>query len=432
MATYSSYDAIVIGGGPAGSAAAAVLAQRGRKVVLLEKEKFPRYHIGESLIPYTYYPLKRIGMIDQMKQSHFPKKYSVQFVSISGKQSQPFYFSQQLHHEAADTWQVLRSEFDQMLLNNARSKGAEVMEETLVRETIEESGSVSGVTAVSKNGVSYELHAPLTIDATGRDAFTLGRRGWKIRDPRLNKIAVWTYYKGALRDPGIDEGATTVAYVPEKGWFWYIPLPNDVISVGIVAEKDYLYRDSRDLKTIFHREVAVNKWIEQHLSVGQQVGEYRVTGEYSYRSRHCAGDGLLLIGDAFAFLDPVFSSGVFLALRSGEMGADAADAALTAGDCSAARFREYGEQLCKGIESMRRLVYTFYDHEFRFRTFLTRHPDLKGEMTDCLMGNLWLDFDPLFQAVAEFAGVPAPLAHGAPLETGQEETASTNVSIDAD
>jgi flavin-dependent dehydrogenase len=432
MATFSSYDAIVIGGGPAGSAAAAVLTQKGRKVVLLEKEKFPRYHIGESLIPYTYYPLKRIGMIDQMKQSHFTKKYSVQFVSISGKQSQPFYFSQQLHHEAADTWQVLRSEFDQMLLNNARAKGAEVMEETLVRETIEKNGSVSGVTAVSKNGVCYELHAPLTIDATGRDAFTLGRRGWKVRDPRLNKIAVWTYYKGALRDPGIDEGATTVAYVPEKGWFWYIPLPGDIISVGIVAEKDYLYRDSRDLKTIFHREAAENKWIEQHLAAGQQIGEYRVTGEYSYRSRHCAGDGLLLIGDAFAFLDPVFSSGVFLALRSGEMGADAADAALEAGDCSASRFRDYGDQLCKGIESMRRLVYTFYDHEFRFRTFLTRYPDLKGEMTDCLMGNLWLDFDPLFQAVAEFAGVPAALAHGAPLETGQGETASTNVSIDAD
>ena len=432
MATFSTYDAIVIGGGPAGSAAAAVLAQKSRKVVLLEKEKFPRYHIGESLIPYTYYPLKRIGMIDQMKRSHFTKKYSVQFVSISGKQSQPFYFSEQLHHEAADTWQVLRSEFDQMLLDNARAKGAEVLEETLVRETIEKNGSVGGVTAVSKNGVTHDYHAPLTIDATGRDAFTLGRRGWKVRDPRLNQIAVWTYYKGALRDPGIDEGATTVAYVPDKGWFWYIPLPDDVISVGIVAEKDYLYRDSRDLKTIFHREAAVNKWIEQHLAAGQQIGEYRVTGEYSYRSRHCAGDGLLLIGDAFAFLDPVFSSGVFLALRSGEMGADAADAALEAGDCSASRFRDYGEQLCKGIESMRRLVYTFYDHEFRFRTFLTRYPDLKGEMTDCLMGNLWLDFDPLFQAVAEFAGVPAPLAHGAPSEAGQVEAASTNVSIDAD
>ena len=225
-----------------------------------------------------------------------------------------------------------------------------------------------------------------------------------MRDPYLNKIAVWTYYKGAMRDPGIDEGATTVAYVPEKGWFWYIPLPDDIVSVGMVAEKDYLYRDSRDLKTIFHREAAINKWIEQHLAVGEQIGAYRVTGEYSYRSRYCAGDGLMLIGDAFAFLDPVFSSGVFLALRSGEMGADAVDAALTAGDCSASRFHDYGEQLCKGIESMRRLVYTFYDHEFRFRTFLSRYPDLKGEMTDCLMGNLWLDFEPLFRAVAEFAG----------------------------
>src|SRR5579863_3336053 len=206
MATFSTYDAIVIGGGPSGSTAASVLAQKGRKVVVLEKEKFPRYHIGESLIPYTYYPLERIGMIEQMRKSHFPHKYSVQFVSISGRQSQPFYFFQQLHHEAANTWQVLRSEFDEMLLNNARAKGAEVLEETLVKETLEENGTVTGVAAVSRNGQSHEYRAPITIDATGRDAFTLGRRGWKIRDPKLNKIAVWTYYKGAMRDPGIDEG----------------------------------------------------------------------------------------------------------------------------------------------------------------------------------------------------------------------------------
>jgi flavin-dependent dehydrogenase len=410
-----NYDAIVIGCGPAGSAFSTILASKGRRVLALEKEKFPRYHIGESLIPYTWFPLQRMGMIERMKGSHFPKKYSVQFVSSDGRASQPFYFFRQLKHEASCTWQVLRSEFDQLLMNNAREKGAEVIEEMTVRETIQKDGYVTGVRAVTRGGETVEYYAPITVDATGRDAFAISRNGWKIRDPYLNKIAVWTYYKGALRDPGIDEGATTVAYVPEKGWFWYIPLPEDVVSVGIVAEKDYLYKSTRDLAEIFHREVRNNVWVQQHLAAGQQFGPYRVTGEYSYRSRHCAANGLVLIGDAFAFLDPVFSSGVFLALCSGERAADVVDAALTEGDYSAQRFSEYGREMCYGIESMRRLVYTFYDHAFSFRTFIDAHPDLAGDLTDCLMGRLFADFDPLFAAVADFARVPPPLQHGSPL-----------------
>jgi flavin-dependent dehydrogenase len=415
VSTNNLYDAIVIGGGPAGSTAAAVLASKGRRVVLLEKEKFPRYHIGESLLPYGYFTLERIGVLDRMKASKFTRKYSVQFVGTHGRASLPFYFSQQLKHEASGTWQVLRSEFDQMLLDNAREKGAEVREETTVREMIWDNGAVTGVKAVGKDGETLEFRAPITIDASGREAVAVTRNEWKVRDPYLNKIAVWTYYKGALRDPGLDEGATTVAYVPEKGWFWYIPLHEDVVSVGVVAEKDYLYNGTRDLPTIFHREVEKNAWIKEHLAAGQQFGPYRVTGEYSYRSRHCAADGLILAGDAFAFLDPVFSSGVFIALRSGEMAGDAADAALTSGDFSAAQFSQYGADLCRGIEAMRRLVYAFYDHAFSFRVFLKHHPDLHGDMTDCLMGNLFRDFDPLFSAVAEFAKVPEPLAHGKPL-----------------
>ena len=410
-----TFDAIIIGGGPAGSTASAVLAAKGRRVILLEKDKFPRYHIGESLIPFCYFPLQRLGLIEKMKASHFTKKYSIQFVSSTGRQSHPFYFFEHMQHECSNTWQVWRGEFDKMLLDNAREKGVEVHEETLVKDVLRDNGAVTGVIATTQNGATQEYRAPITIDASGRDAFLQSRAGWKVRDQALNKIAVWTYYQGAQRDPGIDEGSTTVAYLPEKGWFWYIPLPGDIVSVGVVAEKEYLYRDTHELETIFQRAVEQNTWIKEHLAVGQQTGPYRVTGEYSYRSRYCASDGLVLAGDAFAFLDPVFSSGVFLALRSGEMAGDAVDAALTAGDVSASQFTAYGEELCRGIEAMRRLVYAFYDHEFSFRRFLTKYPHLRGDVTDTLIGNLLKDFEPLNKGMAEFARIPDPLAHGRPL-----------------
>lgn len=408
-----SCDAVVIGGGPAGSTAAAVLAMHGRRVIVLEKEKFPRYHLGESLMPYCYFPLQRLGLVEKMTASHFPKKYSVQFVSIDGKASQPFYFFQHFDHPASTTWQVLRSEFDQMLLDNARAKGAEVREETKVVELLQEAGRVTGVRAVTKSGETLEIRAPMTIDASGRDALAMNRNHWRVPDANLRKITIWTYYRGALRDPGRDEGATTVAFLPGKGWFWYIPLPDDVVSVGVVAERDTLFREGRDHAAIFDREAAQNKWIETHLAPGRRInapglpdGPFYVTSEWSYRSMHGAADGLVLAGDAFGFLDPVFSSGVFLALKSGELAADAVHAALAAGDVSAGRFREYGAQMAKGMESMRKLVYAFYDERFSMREFVMKHPGLRGDITDCLIGHLFRDFTGLFEAVAEFARLP--------------------------
>lgn len=410
----SNYDCIVVGGGPAGSTAAATLAMKGRKVLLLEKEKFPRYHIGESLMPYCYFTLERIGVLDQIKNSRFPKKHSVQFVRENGEVSSPFYFFQHFDHPAATTWQVVRSEFDQILLNNARDKGATVIEETTVKDFIRENGALVGVRAADKQDRLQEFRAPLTIDATGRDGLSQVPNGWRVRDPQLNKIAIWTYFKGAMRDPGLDEGATTVAYVPEKGWFWYIPWPDYMVSVGIVAEAGYLYRDTRDLSEIFCREIGQNLWIKRHLATGTVVAPYRVTGEFSFRSKHCASDGLILAGDAFAFLDPVFSSGVFLALRGGELAGAAVDKALSAGDYTAGQFTEYGHELCKGIEAMRKLVYAFYDQGFSFKQLIMKYPQLRGRLTDCLIGDLFTDFDELFAAVADFAKVPAPLPHGLP------------------
>lgn len=418
----NNYDVLIIGGGPAGSTAAAVLAEHGRRVLVLEKEKFPRYHIGESLLPYCYFPLERIGVIDRMKASHFPKKYSVQFVSANGKLSQPFYFFQHFDHPAATTWQVVRSEFDQMLLDNARAKGAEVREETRVREFIRANGTVVGARAVSKSGEEYEVRAPITIDATGREALSAARNEWRVHDDKLKRIALWTYYQGALRDPGLDEGATTVAFVPNKGWFWYIPLPYDVVSVGVVAEKDYLFDESRDFETIFEREIGRNNWIKEHVAPGKRVsapgetdGPFYSTSEWSYRARHCAMNGLVLTGDAFGFLDPVFSSGVFLALKSGELAGDTVHAALNDGDVSAARFADYGETMRYGIESMRKLVYAFYDVNFSMREIVMKHPHLRGDLTDCLIGNLFRDFTDLFNAVGEFAQLPTPVSHGQPL-----------------
>ncbi len=414
MITDSNYDVIVIGAGPAGSTAAALLAEKGRRVLVLEKEKFPRYHIGESLMPFCWFSLNRLGLIDEMDRIGYTKKYSVQFVTPDGRQSQPFYFFQHYDHPSAITWQVERADFDVMLLNNARSKGAEVREETPVTRMLkDDSGKVIGVEAKGADGMKFEVFAPITIDCSGREQVATARDGWRVKDPQLNKLAIWTYYRGAKRDPGIDGGNTTVAYVQGRGWFWYIPLKDDIVSVGIVAEKDYLFSESKDPAAIMAREIERNAWIKDHLSIGEQFGEYWVTSEFSYRSKYCAADGLLLAGDAFAFLDPVFSSGVFLALKSGELAADAVDAALTAGDVSAAQFAGYGETLCRGIENMRKVVYAFYDENFSFGKMIKAYPDQRGRLTDSLIGDLFeLDFTDLHTAMAEFAEIPPPLAHG--------------------
>jgi flavin-dependent dehydrogenase len=409
-------DTIVIGAGPSGSAAAALLAEQGVRVLVLEREKFPRYHIGESLLPFTCFPLKRLGLHERMRKSEFVQKHSVQFVSPSGKASQPFYFHTRYEPEVAQTWQVLRSEFDQMLMENARAKGAEVFEETTVTELIQEDGRTLGVHAKTKTGEALEIRAPMTLDCSGRDSFAPVRLNWRVREPKLNKVAVWTYYRGALRDPGMDAGATTVAYVPEKGWFWYIPQHRDMISVGVVAEGKYLSRGGvREPRDIFHREVEQNAWIKQHLASGKPTGEYHVASEYSYRSKYCAADGLLLAGDSFGFLDPVFSSGVMLALKSGTLAADAIVAAHQAQDFSAERFTEYSRMMREGIENMRKLVYAFYDHNFSFRELTNKYPETAGMVTDCLSGDVNKDFSRLYAAVAELAEVPDPLPYGMPL-----------------
>ncbi len=424
MKDQTQIDVVIIGAGPAGSAAAAVLAEKGRRALVLEREKFPRYHIGESLLPFTFYPLQRLGLIAKMRQSAFVKKYSVQFVSPNGQASQPFYFFDRYDRgTVAQTWQVLRSELDQMLMENARDKGAVVLEQITVTDLLEENGRVVGVAAKDGGGRPEEYRAPLTLDCSGKESFAAVRNRWRVKDPQLNKVAVWTYYRGAKRDPGLDEGATTVAYVPEKGWFWYIPQHNDMVSVGVVAEGKYLTRGGvKSPEAIFKREVEQNLWIKDHLACGRQVGQYFITSEYTFHSRHCAQEGLLLAGDAFCFLDPVFSSGVLFALNSGVLAGETIDAALKEGDLSPSRFAEYARTLRTGIENMRKLVYAFYHPQFSFRQLTDKYPDASGEVTDCLSGDVNRDFSNLWRRIEEFVPLPGTLPLGEPLT--EPETAN--------
>ncbi len=411
-------DVIIIGGGPSGAAAAAIIAEAGNKVLVLEREKFPRYHIGESLIPFTYAPLERLGMIPKMRGSCFTKKYSVSFVQPDGRRSVPFYFHTRYDiNTVAQTWQVTRAEFDVMLLDNAREKGAAVLEQTAVTRLLKnDSGTVIGVEAQGAGGVKRQFFARLVIDASGKEAFASNREGWRVGDPYLNKVAVWTYYKGSKREQGLDEGATTIAFIPDKGWFWHIPMHDDRVSVGVVAEGKYLTRGGvRDPEAIFQREIRENKWIEEHLSQGRCEGEYWLTSEYSRHSKYGAAPGLLLVGDAFAFLDPVFSSGVMLALKSGVMAGDAVNAGLAANDLSPERFADYASQLRAGVENMRKLVYAFYDPDFSFKDVVTRHPDAAGEITDCLSGDVNKDYSRLWERIREFCPLPGELPYGAPL-----------------
>jgi flavin-dependent dehydrogenase len=419
------WDVIAIGAGPAGTAAAAVLSEHGHRVLVLEREKFPRYHIGESLLPFTFYPLQRLGLVEKMRKSQFVKKYSVQFVSPSGKASQPFYFSTRYSDDVAQTWQVLRSEFDQMLVDDARAKGATIVEGVTVTRLLRDGDRVAGVEAKHEDGSVVEYRAPMTFDCSGKESFAAVRNQWRVRDPKLSKVAVWTYYKRAKRDPGIDAGATTVAFVPEKGWFWYIPQHDDMVSVGVVAEGKYLSRGGvKDPGEIFRREIEQNLWIEDHLAPGTQVGPYYVTNEFSFHSKYCGSEGLLLVGDALSFLDPVFSSGLMLALKSGVMAGDAVHEAILAQDFSPSRFAEYGRKLRHGIENMRKLVYAFYDPNFSFRELTDKYPDLAGDVTDCLSGDVDKDFTKLFKAVKEFAEVPDALPYGAPLDSVPEPAAA--------
>lgn len=420
MNTHHNYDLIVIGGGPAGSTVATLVAEHGHRVLLLEREAEPTFKIGESLIPATYWTFKRLGLLEKLRTSHFPQKYSVQFYSRTGKASSPFYFFQTNPHESAVTWQVLRSEFDEMLLDNAKEKGVEVQRGIRVREVLFEDDTATGVVIQKTDGTRETLNATVIADSTGQRSLIGRQLNLNTVEPNLKMASLFTHYEGGYRDEGIDEGATLILHTKEKdSWFWSIPLPYNRTSIGVVGELDYLLQNRRDAngrldtQQIFTEELAKCTPLQQRLEGAKQLFPIQTTKDFSYRASRIAGNHWVLVGDAFGFLDPVYSTGLFLALKSGEMAADAILEAFETDDFSEAQLGSFGPTFVDGMEAFRKLVYAFYTKEFSFARFLSQYPEHQGGIVDILSGDVFRkDVTHIFPAMAEMCPLPPEVPLG--------------------
>ena len=414
MNKHHNYDTIVIGGGPAGSTVATLVAEQGHRVLLLEREAKPKFKIGESLIPATYWTFKRLGMLEKLRSSHFPQKYSVQFYSRSGKASSPFYFFQTNPHESAVTWQVLRSEFDEMLLENAKEKGVEIRRGTSVREVFFDEDTATGVVVQNVDGTRETLHATVIVDSTGQRSLIGRQLNLNTTEANLKMASLFTHYEGGHRDEGLDEGATLILHTEEKdSWFWSIPLPYNRTSIGVVGALGYLLQNRRDAdgklntQKIFTEELEKCAPLKQRLEGAKQLFPIQTTKDFSYRASRIAGDHWILVGDAFGFLDPVYSTGLFLALKSGEMAADVIIEAFEKNDFSEAQLGSFGPAFVDGMEAFRKLVYAFYTKEFSFARFLSEYPEHQGGIVDILSGDVFRkDVTHIFPAMAEMCPFP--------------------------
>lgn len=408
-----SCDVIVMGGGPAGSSVASILAREGRKVVLFEKEEFPRHHIGESLMTDTYWTFQRMGILEKLKESPFVRKYSVQFANPAGKESRPFYFFEANHHESAVTWQVTRAVFDKMLIEHAAEQGATVYQGTAIKQVLFDGDRAIGVEAKMKDGSLGRFHSKVVVDATGQSAVLSNKFGWRMRDPKLKKAVLYSYFKGAHRERDLNGGATLVLRTPigSGGWFWYIPLEDDITSVGIVADPGYLVKDrGRDLAKIFQEEIEKCEPCRRRVAGAERIDKVYSIVDYSYRSKKCAGNGFVLIGDAYGFLDPIYSSGVLLALKMAELAADAIHEAFSNNDFSGERLGQFQAKLDGGIESMRKLVYAFYKDGFSFAKFLEKYPEQRVNIINLLIGDVFKEgVDEIYGPMSEFADIPPSL-----------------------
>lgn len=389
----SAYDCIVIGAGPAGGSAAAITAEAGLKTLLIERETVPRFHVGESLMPETYWPLQRLGLTDRVKHAGWQIKKSVQFVTHRGTESAPFFFRQHDGRECADTWQVERSEFDKMLFDRAGELGADCYDQTRLTDVLfDDSGKATGVIVKDRDGNPQTIQSEVVIDATGQQSFIANKLGLKEVNRDLKKAAIWGYYRDAVRAEGDHEGATIILQTEDKdSWFWFIPQSRGITSIGCVGDNDYLLKGRGTPEETFHQELEKCPGLKPRLENATRLGGLRTAKEFSYMTKQHAGEGWVLVGDAFGFIDPVYSSGVYFALEMGVRAGDAVVEGFRKGDLSPEQLGCWTEDFKQGAMWVRKLVHAFYTKEFSIGHFMKEHPEHRGNLTDLLIGRIFHD-----------------------------------------
>src|SRR5216117_1823412 len=355
------YDVAIIGGGPAGSTAAALLARAGRRVVVFEREKFPRFHIGESLLPFSMKAFTRLGLHEKLLRAGFMKKHGGEILGACSEPGTKFYFKDGYRSQTDHAYQVTRGDFDKLLLNHAAECGAEVHEETSVYRVNFSKDVVE--LAIRSNGSSRTIRARFVIDASGRSSM-LGRQ-FKIKKTynHLQKLSIFAHYDGVWRAEGID-GTLTVLLRAIDRWFWLIPLTAERTSVGVVLDSETFRKSKLSAEDFLEEALAEQPTIAKRMKNARRVSKVYVEADFSYRSKRLYGDRWLLAGDAAGFIDPIFSSGVFLAVFSGERCADALNEVLDNPRKAKRLFARYERSVNRAMDVYLRFVNAWYTKEF--------------------------------------------------------------------
>jgi len=364
-------DVAVIGGGPAGSTTASLLAMRGLDVVVLERAVFPRDHVGESLLPFCYPILDELGVLGEMAQ-RYVRKPGVRFLDVDGVTATTYCFGQKIRDPSYLSFHVLRSEFDELLLDNSARLGAQVLQGTRVESVAFADGGAT-VEAEGRDGEPVTVAARFVVDASGRETFLANRMRTKVAHKELERTAVGSHWQGATYEGGLEEGMIQIIYTggDKQGWIWVIPLSTDRLSIGVVVNTSYFRAQRRILKdagavgwleALYLQEIESSAFTARILRDARRSFPIQCNGDYSYLCRQKWGDGFALVGDASAFIDPIFSSGVYLAMNSARLLADAVATRLREGvDAGRRALGGAYERIVGAYELVDKLIRLFYD-----------------------------------------------------------------------